>query len=107
MASTAGRYRAPPPRRLRPACSSEPPPRLWFRHPLLAEVLPTTYLPGEAGPVHAAWANQLAEEPSDGVDEVRRLGDLALHLEAAGDLAGCVTASLAAADQAAQLAPVA
>ena len=28
----------------------------WFRHPLLADVLAESYLPGEAGPVHAAWA---------------------------------------------------
>ena len=28
----------------------------WFRHPLLAGVLAETYLPGEAAPVHAAWA---------------------------------------------------
>ena len=28
----------------------------WFRHPLLAGVLAESYLPGEAAPVHAAWA---------------------------------------------------
>ena len=29
---------------------------VWFRHPLLAGVLAESYLPGEAAPVHAAWA---------------------------------------------------
>ena len=31
----------------------------WFRHPLLADVLLDSYLPGEAGAVHAAWAGHL------------------------------------------------
>ena len=77
--------------------------QVWFRHPLLAEVLPTTYLPGEAAPIHAAWADQLAQGTAEGVEEVRRLGDLALHREGAGQLDGCVVASLAAADAAHQL----
>ena len=36
----------------------------WFRHPLLAGVLAESYLPGEAAPVHAAWAAHL-ESVSD------------------------------------------
>ena len=31
----------------------------WFRHPLLAEVLNATFVPGEAVPIHAAWAKTL------------------------------------------------
>ena len=74
--------------------------QVWFRHPLLAEVLPATYLPEEAAPVHAAWADQLAQGTGEGLEEVRRLGDLALHQEAAGQLEACMVASLAAADAA-------
>ena len=57
----------------------------WFRHPLLAGVLAESYLPGEAAPVHAAWAAHLESFSTDGVDELRRLGDLASHHERAGD----------------------
>ena len=74
--------------------------RIWFRHPLLAEVLYETYLPGEAEPVHAAWAAELRSDAGTGVEEIRRLADVALHLEGAGDLDGCFTASIAAADAA-------
>jgi DNA-binding CsgD family transcriptional regulator len=74
--------------------------RIWFRHPLLAEVLHETYLPGEAEPLHAAWAAELQSETGTGVEEIRRLADVALHLEGAGDIVGCLTASIAAADAA-------
>ncbi|WP_433166902.1 helix-turn-helix transcriptional regulator [Kribbella sp. CA-247076] len=70
----------------------------WFRHPLLAEVLYATFVPGEAGPMHAAWATVLEAHPAAGLDEVQRQGDLALHYEAAHDLAACLEASLRAAD---------
>ena len=54
---------------------------VWFRHPLLAGVLAESYLPGEAAPVHAAWAAHLEALAAEGVDELRRLGDLASHHE--------------------------
>ena len=54
---------------------------VWFRHPLLADVLAETYLPGEATPVHAAWAAHLETVSTEGIDELRRLGDLASHHE--------------------------
>ena len=63
---------------------------VWFRHPLLAGVLAETYLPGEATPVHAAWAAHLESVSTEGVDELRRLGDLASHHERAGDDLGGV-----------------
>ena len=47
-------------------------------------VLAESYLPGEAAPVHAAWAAHLESFSADGVDELRRLGDLASHHEHAG-----------------------
>ncbi|MFG1815209.1 AAA family ATPase [Kribbella sp. NPDC049174] len=70
----------------------------WFRHPLLAEVLYATFVPGEAGPMHAAWAKAIESRPATGLDEVQRQGDLALHYEAAHDLDSCLEASLRAAD---------
>ncbi len=73
---------------------------VWLRHPLLAEVLHDTYLPGEVAPVHQIWADRLrAAPPSDqAADELRRLGDLALHSEWGGDPDASFEASLAAAD---------
>ena len=73
-------------------------PAAWFRHPLLADVLLESYLPGEAAPVHAAWAGHLASTSTDGVDELRRLADLATHLELAGADAAAFGSLLEAAD---------
>ncbi|MFI6830793.1 AAA family ATPase [Kribbella sp. NPDC050241] len=70
----------------------------WFRHPLLAEVLYATFVPGEAAPYHAAWAKTLQTGTPAGIDEVRWQGDLALHYEGAHDLPACLEASLRAAD---------
>lgn len=70
----------------------------WFRHPLLAEVLYATFVPGEAETVHAAWAKTLESRSGTGPDEVQRLGDLALHYEGAHDLESCLDASLRAAE---------
>ncbi|TCC42904.1 hypothetical protein E0H75_38505 [Kribbella capetownensis] len=69
----------------------------WFRHPLLAEVLYATFVPGEAESVHAAWAKTLESRTATGPDEVQRQGDLALHYEGAHDLESCLEASLRAA----------
>jgi DNA-binding CsgD family transcriptional regulator/tetratricopeptide (TPR) repeat protein len=73
---------------------------VWFRHPLLAEVLYATLLPGEAAALHRLWAEEVAATTTTGADEVRRLGSLALHREAAGDLDESFAASVAAADAA-------
>ncbi|TCC51073.1 hypothetical protein E0H75_13095 [Kribbella capetownensis] len=70
----------------------------WFRHPLVPDVLHGTFVPGEAGPLHAAWAKALESRSRTGIDEVRRLGDLALHHQSAGDLKSCLETSLRAAD---------
>ena len=72
--------------------------KCWFRHPLLAEVLYGTFVPGEAEPVHAAWAKTLESRAATGLDEVQRQGDLALHYERVRDLKSCLEASLRAAD---------
>jgi DNA-binding CsgD family transcriptional regulator/tetratricopeptide (TPR) repeat protein len=73
---------------------------VWFRHPLLAELLVATFLPGEAASLHRAWAHEVGSWSAVGVEEVRRLGDLALHHEGAGDLDACFAASIEAADTA-------
>ncbi len=75
----------------------------WFRHPLLAEVLYATFVPGEAEPIHAAWAKTLASRSATGVDELQRQGDLALHYERARDLDACLEASLRAAELAKEI----
>ena len=77
--------------------------RVWFRHPLLADVLIETYLPGEAAAVHAAWAAHLETVSAEGVDELRRLGDIALHREQAGEGVAAFTALLRAAELAEEL----
>lgn len=79
-------------------CVAQDPDLCWFRHPLLAEVLYGTFVPGEAAPIHSGWAKVLESGSAAGLDEVRRVGDLALHYEGAGDLAPCLEASLRAAD---------
>ena len=76
---------------------------VWFRHPLLADVLTETYLPGEATPVHAAWAAHLETVSTEGIDELRRLGDLASHHERAGDSSAAFAALLQGADLAEKL----
>ena len=76
---------------------------VWFRHPLLAAVLAESYLPGEAAPVHAAWAAHLESSSAEGVDELRRLGDIALHREHAGEGVAAFTALLRGADLAEEL----
>jgi DNA-binding CsgD family transcriptional regulator/tetratricopeptide (TPR) repeat protein len=76
---------------------------VWFRHPLLSGVLAESYLPGEAAPVHVAWAAQLESVSAEGVEELRRLGDIALHRELAGDGAPAFMALLRGADLAEKL----
>ncbi len=71
---------------------------VWFRHPLLADVLLESYLPGEAAPVHAAWAANLATRTAEGVDRLRHLGDLATHQEQAGADSAAFATLLGAAD---------
>jgi DNA-binding CsgD family transcriptional regulator len=75
----------------------------WLRHPLLADVLYDTFVPGAAASIHAAWAEVLeAAEPGSGIDEVRRQADLARHYEGSHQVAACFDASLRAAELARQ-----
>jgi DNA-binding CsgD family transcriptional regulator len=75
----------------------------WFRHPLLAEVLNATFVPGEAVPIHATWAEALESRTGTAIDELRRVGELASHYEGAHRPAASLAASLRAADLARQL----
>jgi DNA-binding CsgD family transcriptional regulator/tetratricopeptide (TPR) repeat protein len=72
--------------------------RVWFRHPLLAEVLAATLLPDERAARHRAFAAALAA--SSGADP-RDLAALALHHEAAGCYDEAFEACFVAADAAA------
>lgn len=75
--------------------------RYWFRHPLLAEVLYDHMPPGEAGRVHATYAEVLssASATSDG----RLAADLAVHHERAANFDEAFCWSIRAADFAAAL----
>ena len=68
---------------------------LWFRHPLLAEVLAGALQGRDAVAVHAAYAEVLVT-----LGDARR-GDAAVHYELAGNLAAAFECSLAAAQSAA------
>ncbi|MEP6527476.1 MAG: AAA family ATPase [Nocardioidaceae bacterium] len=75
----------------------------WFRHPLLAELLYATYSTTQVAPVHGAWARELSSVAREGVEELQRQGDLALHHELSGDLRLSLEASLRAADLAEEI----
>ena len=66
-------------------------------------MLAESYLPGEGVPVHATWAAHLETIPTDGVDELRRLGDLATHHERAGEGMAAFAALVQGADLAEKL----
>jgi DNA-binding NarL/FixJ family response regulator/tetratricopeptide (TPR) repeat protein len=74
-----------------------------FRHPLIGEVVYDAALPSERRRLHAAVARALTKWGSARVDS----GELALHLERAGDHRGAVVASLAAVDALERMAPAA
>ena len=54
---------------------------VWFRHPLLSDVLYATLLPDEARDLHAAFVSVLTSRDPEGT---RFHGDLALHYAGAG-----------------------
>ena len=75
----------------------EPGGLVWFRHPLLSDVLYSTLLPAEARDLHAAFVRVLAADP----DPLRSRTDLALHYAGAGMYDESFEMCLAAADGAA------
>jgi DNA-binding NarL/FixJ family response regulator len=72
-----------------------------FRHPLIGEVVYDQLLPAERRRLHAVVARALTQKGSARVDN----GELAVHLERAGDHGGAVVASLAAVDALERMAP--
>lgn len=67
--------------------------RVWFRHPLLADVLYATLLPDEVRRLHGSFVDVLTatDRPARGA---RTLGDLALHYAGAGRFDEAFEASL-------------
>ena len=76
---------------------------VWFRHPLLAEILAGSVASRHASSWHRAWAKTLTAYHLTGIDEVHRLGRLALHLERSGDVSSACRTLLDAADLARSL----
>ena len=77
---------------------------IWFRHPLLADVLDSTLHPGQAGRIHAAFVTYLEGRDSSGdAIQTGHFADLALHYELAGRPADAFRCAIRAADTAAQL----
>jgi len=75
---------------------------IWFRHPLLADVLYATLLPDEVRRLHRAFVEVLSDgvASSGGLRAAR--GDLALHYTGAGMLGEAFESSLAASEEAAR-----
>jgi DNA-binding CsgD family transcriptional regulator/tetratricopeptide (TPR) repeat protein len=75
--------------------------QLWFRHPLLAEVLEGAMPPGDAARIHATYVRAL--ESRSGETLRRSAADLAVHSDRAGRADKSYQWSLAAADYALSL----
>jgi DNA-binding CsgD family transcriptional regulator len=78
-----------------------------FRHALIGEVVYRELLPPERARLHQRVAEVLKEQPAGALARPDRAGELAFHLDRAGDRRGAFTASLAAADAAMAVAPAA
>lgn len=74
---------------------------VWFRHPLLAEVVVTTLPPWELPEVHRAFA--AGWEAAEGVTDAERATHLALHYAAAEDVEPAFRWALRAADESLRL----
>ncbi|HEX4976236.1 MAG TPA: AAA family ATPase [Nocardioides sp.] len=73
--------------------------RVWFRHPLLADVLYDTLLLDEVGRLHRSFVEVLTSDDSS-PRGARVRGDLALHYAGAGMLGQAFEESLAASEEA-------
>ncbi|MEP7114027.1 MAG: AAA family ATPase [Ilumatobacteraceae bacterium] len=78
-----------------------------FRHPLLGEVVYADLLPPQRARLHRSVAATLQQQPADVLGRADRAGELAFHLDRAGDYEGAFSALLTAADAAEMVAPAA
>ena len=78
-----------------------------FRHPLLGEVVYTDLLPPQRARLHRSVAATLQQQTADALRRADRAGELAFHLDRAGDTEAAFSALLAAADAAETVAPAA
>ena len=76
-----------------------------FRHPLLGEVVYADLLLPERQRLHRRLADVFGGQAADVLRRPDRAGELAFHLDRAGDAGGAFTALLAAADAAESVAP--
>ena len=76
-----------------------------FRHALIGEVVYTELLPSERRRLHLRVARVLQARPPGGFASASAAGELAFHLDRAGETADAFTALLAAADAAEAVAP--
>jgi DNA-binding CsgD family transcriptional regulator/tetratricopeptide (TPR) repeat protein len=75
------------------------------RHPLIGEVAYAALLPSERRRLHRSIADTLRDDPTLALTATDAAGELAFHLDRAGDPAGAFEASLIAADAAEMVAP--
>ncbi|MFG1626101.1 AAA family ATPase [Kribbella sp. NPDC049227] len=75
--------------------------RLWFRHPLLAEVLYNALPPGEAARIHASFVRVLESQADTSPDQAA--SDLAVHNHRSGRVDEAYRWSLVAAARASEL----
>lgn len=78
-----------------------------FRHPLLGEVVYADLLPPQRARLHRSVAATLLQQAPDVLRRADLAGELAFHLDRAGDTERAFTALLAAADAAETVAPAA
>jgi DNA-binding CsgD family transcriptional regulator len=76
-----------------------------FRHPLLGEVVYADLLPPQRARLHRRIAATLQQQPVDVLRRADRAGELAFHLDRAGDIKAAFLACLDAADAAETIAP--
>ncbi len=76
-----------------------------FRHPLLSEVVYADLLPPQRSRLHRRVAETLQQQSADVLRRADRAGELAFHLDRAGDSDGAFSALLDAADAAETVAP--
>ena len=76
-----------------------------FRHALIGEVVYADLLPSQRTRLHRRVAEALQQQSTAQLGRADRAGELAFHLDRAGDREGAFVALLAAADAAATIAP--